>query len=211
MGSLAASGGYWISADADAIVAQPHTLTGSIGVFGMLPNVEALAERYGLRAERVATSPLAGVGSMWKRLDEPQLALVQGFVDEIYERFLDLVAAGRKLDRERVAEIAQGRVWTGARAKELGLVDELGGLERAIELARERAGLSDKAPVRYPQRQLEWFEELLEEILEQEGLAAAQGAQLKALGRLSRFAQVLEHVDGAPRVMARLPFEFSAR
>lgn len=211
MGSLAASGGYWISADADAIVAQPHTLTGSIGVFGMLPNVEALAERYGLRAERVATSPLAGVGSMWKRLDEPQLALVQGFVDEIYERFLDLVAAGRKLDRARVAEIAQGRVWTGTRAKELGLVDELGGLERAIELARERAGLSDKAPVRYPQRQVEWFEELLEEILEQEGLAATQGAELKALGRLSRFAQVLEHVDGAPRVLARLPFEFSAR
>jgi protease-4 len=211
MGSVAASGGYWISADADAIVAQPHTLTGSIGVFGMLPNVEALAERYGLRAERVATSPLAGVGSMWKRLDEPQLALVQGFVDEIYERFLDLVAQGRKLDRERVAEIAQGRVWTGTRAKELGLVDELGGLERAIELARERAGLSDKAPVRYPQRQVEWFEELLEEILEQEGLAATQGAELKALGRLSRFAQVLEHVDGAPRVLARLPFEFSAR
>jgi protease-4 len=148
---------------------------------------------------------------MWKRLDEPQLALVQGFVDEIYERFLDLVAQGRKLDRERVAEIAQGRVWTGTRAKEIGLVDELGGLERAIELARERAGLSDKAPVRYPQRQVEWFEELLEEILEQEGLAATQGAELKALGRLSRFAQVLEHVDGAPRVLARLPFEFSAR
>ncbi len=211
MGSLAASGGYWISANADAIVAQPHTLTGSIGVFGMLPNVQELGERYGLRAERVATSPLAGVGSLWKRLDERQLALVQGFVDEIYERFLDLVSEGRKLERETVQEIAQGRVWTGARAKEIGLVDELGGLELAIEIARERAELGDKAVVRYPQRKVEWFEEFIEAMLEEEDLLEARSPSLVALERAAQLQRTLEQIATTPRVLARLPFEFSAR
>jgi len=211
MGSLAASGGYWISANADAIVAQPHTLTGSIGVFGMLPNVQELGERYGLRAERIATSPLAGVGSLWKRLDERQLALVQGFVDEIYERFLDLVSEGRKLERATVQEIAQGRVWTGARAVELGLVDELGGLERAIELARARAGLGADSPVRYPRRKLKWFEELMETLIEEEDLLEARGTSLAAIARASELQRALEHIAGGPSVLARLPFDFSAR
>ncbi len=211
MGSLAASGGYWISANADAIVAQPHTLTGSIGVFGMLPNAQDLGERYGLRAERVATSPLAGVGSLWKRLDERQLALVQGFVDEIYERFLDLVSEGRKLDRETVQEIAQGRVWTGARAKELGLVDEFGGLERAIELARERAQLGQKSTVRYPRRKLKWFEEFIESMIENEDLLEARSPSLAALERAAQLQRTLEQIANTPRVLARLPFEFSER
>lgn len=211
MGSVAASGGYWISANADAIVAQPHTLTGSIGVFGMIPNVEELGERYGLRAERVTTSPLAGVGSIWKRMDERQLGLVQCFVDEIYERFLDLVADGRKLDREQVQEIAQGRVWTGRQAAELGLVDELGGLARAIELARERAKLGAKAPVRYPVRQIHWFEELIQEVMEEEGLVAARSEPLEALAQLSRLHAALREAGAGPRVLARLPFEFNVR
>jgi protease-4 len=207
MGSLAASGGYWISANADVIVAQPQTLTGSIGVFGMLPNVEALAEKYGLRAERVSTSPLAGLGSMWKRLDETQIGMVQGIVDEIYERFLDLVAEGRKLGRDRVHEIAQGRVWTGTRAHELGLVDELGDLDRAIEIALERAHLESDAPVRYPEREMQWLDELLEELLEQEGLAQSRVEHLRTLARFARLAQALEQLEGKPAILARLPFE----
>ncbi len=207
MGSLAASGGYWISANADVIVAQPQTLTGSIGVFGMLPNVQELAEKYSLRAERVSTSPLAGLGSPWKRLDETQLALMQGLVDEIYERFLDLVADGRKLDRERVHEIAQGRVWTGARALELGLVDELGDLDRAIDIARERAKLGSDAPVRYPEREMQWLDELIEELLEQEGLAQSRVEHLRALSRFSQLAQAFAQLEGRPAILARLPFE----
>lgn len=211
MGSVAASGGYWISANADAIVAQPHTLTGSIGVFGMLPNVEELGERFGLRAERVATSPLAGIGSMWKRLDERQLGLMQGFVDEIYERFLELVSEGRKLDLEQVQEIAQGRVWTGRQAVELGLVDELGGLERAIELAREKAELGAKAPVRYPAREIHWLDEFIQELAEEEGFLAARSEPVAALAQLSRLHTALREAGVGPRVLARLPFDFSAR
>jgi protease-4 len=138
MGSLAASGGYWISANADAIVAQPETITGSIGVFGMLPNLEQLAERHGFRTEVVRTSPLSGFQSLWHRKDEDQIERIQSLVDRIYEEFLDLVSEGRHLPRERVHEIAQGRVWSGLEGKELGLVDEIGGLDRAIAIARER-------------------------------------------------------------------------
>lgn len=210
MGSLAASGGYWISANADVIVATPSTITGSIGVFGMLPNVEKLAEQHGLRAERVASSPLAGVGSMWKHLDDKQLALMQGFVDEIYERFLDLVAEGRKLDRAVVAEIAQGRIWTGARAVELGLVDELGDLDRAITLARERAGLDADAPVRMRERKVDWLDEMLEEVLRDktDHLVRQTNARLApALPLFDSFGAALERIGSGTRVFARLPFD----
>jgi len=209
MGSLAASGGYWISADADYIVANEATLTGSIGVFGMLPNAQDLAESHGLRAERFATSPLAGVGSMWRRLDGPQLAVMQGVVDEIYERFLDLVAEGRKLDRAQVQEIAQGRVWMGAKAKELGLVDELGDLDRAIAVARERAHLDEDAPVRYATHKEEWFDELLEELLasHEGGLARSHSAQLVPALSALRASALLDVFRGRTHVFARLPFD----
>lgn len=213
MGSLAASGGYWISANADYIVANAATLTGSIGVFGMLPNAQDLAESHGLRAERFATSPLAGAGSLWKRLDPQQLAVVQGVVDEIYERFLDLVAEGRKLDRARVQEIAQGRVWTGARALEIGLVDELGDLERAISIARERAHLNDDAPTRFATHRDDWFDRMLRDLLESDdgGLVEADAARLTPALSLMKASALLETFRGPNHVFARLPFELEIR
>lgn len=216
MGSLAASGGYWISADGDHILAQPETLTGSIGVFGLLPSFQTLAERHGLRTQTVRTSPLAGIQSTWQRKDPAQLALVQAIVDDIYTRFIDLVAAGRDMPREQVEEVAQGRVWTGAQALELGLVDELGGLERAIERARERAGLAKDAPVRFAREEPHWIELLVEEALRGEPgeLARGLGEPLEALAPLLQAAEHmsrLERLAGPRRVIARLPFEFALR
>ncbi|MCY2961034.1 MAG: signal peptide peptidase SppA [Planctomycetota bacterium] len=217
MGRLAASGGYWISANADAIVAQPETLTGSIGVFGMLPNIEKLAEEHGLRAETVRTSPLSGFQSIWHRKDDAQLARVQALVDRIYDRFLGLVAEGRGMTRERVHEIAQGRVWSGMRGKELGLVDEIGDLDRAIAIAREKARLGADAPVRYERRDQKLLDEILEELIanEREPLTRALvGDDGRKLGALSEALAVFEHarrLAGTSGVVARLPFDFDVR
>lgn len=217
MGRLAASGGYWISADADAIVAQPETLTGSIGVFGMLPNVEKLAEEHGLRAETVRTSPLSGFDSLWHKKDPAQIARIQAVVDRIYDRFLDLVAEGRGLKRERVHEIAQGRVWSGTRGKELGLVDEIGDLDRAIAIAREKAKLGADAPVRYERREKKLIEEILEEVMagEREPLTRSLGARsATSAGVLADALAVYEHarrLAGTNGVVARLPFDFDVR
>jgi len=217
MGRLAASGGYWISANADAIVAQPETLTGSIGVFGMLPNVEKLAEEHGLRAEVVRTSPLTGFESLWHRKDEAQLARIQALVDRIYDQFLDLVAEGRGMTRDAVHEIAQGRVWSGTRGKELGLVDEIGGLDRAIEIAREKAKLGAKAPVRYERPELDLLEQILEEAIagQREPLARAVRARLgDQADALASALSVFEHarkLAGTNGVVARLPFDFEVR
>jgi len=213
MGSMAASGGYWISAEADHIVAQPETLTGSIGVFGMLPNIEALAERHGLRAEVVRSGPYAGITSLWKRKDERQMARLQEFVDRVYARFLELVARGRGLELAQVEELAQGRVWSGARAVELGLVDELGGLERALDVARERAGLEADAPVRYAQDEEDEFTLFLRELTtpEPDPLVRAAAAELAPLSEVLAFLGRVRRLAGQDGVVARLPFDLAPR
>jgi protease-4 len=205
MGAVAASGGYWISADADAIVAQPETITGSIGVFGMLPNIERLAGEHGLREETVSTSPLAGWDTLMRRKSPEQLAVIQGHVDEIYERFLDLVATGRKLDRAQVAEIAQGRVWSGAKARELGLVDQLGDLDSAIELARQKCGRK-KADVRAERRQHDFLDQVIDDMLESQREDLARIQQHPAL-QAARLAERVQALVGRTGVLARLPFD----
>jgi len=206
MGAVAASGGYWISADADAIVAQPETITGSIGVFGMFPNIERLAAEHGVKAQIVRTSPLAGAESMMLRKSPEQLARMQSFVDLIYERFLDLVAEGRKLERAKVAEIAQGRVWSGRAARELGLVDELGNLERAIALAREKAKLAQDAPMHRVEAERSAFDKFLEGLFEGQPEPLAKGLlpERMELEWLERWLRQFHSHHG---VLARLPFD----
>ncbi|NBB82785.1 MAG: signal peptide peptidase SppA, partial [Alphaproteobacteria bacterium] len=132
MGSAAASGGYWIAADAAAIVAQPGTLTGSIGVFAGKPVLEDLWEDLGVEWDRVTEGRNAGMFSINRPYTAAQRARLQAAIDSIYQRFLTVVAEGRDLDVARVREIAGGRVWTGAQAREIGLVDRLGGLGTAV-------------------------------------------------------------------------------
>ncbi|UTW45365.1 signal peptide peptidase SppA [bacterium SCSIO 12696] len=142
MGSVAASGGYWIAADADQIWASPTTITGSIGVFGIIPTLENSLAELGINSDGIATTELAGFGDPTRPMNDKAAAVVQSAVDGIYQKFLTLVAEGRNSTTEEVHKVAQGRVWTGAKAKQLGLVDELGDLQQAIDAAAQLADIS---------------------------------------------------------------------
>ncbi|MEB3340451.1 signal peptide peptidase SppA [Okeania sp.] len=151
MGNVAASGGYWISMNADQIIAQTNTITGSIGVFGVLFNVQELANENGITWDVVKVGKFADLNTTSRPKTEAELTLIQKMVDAIYERFITNVATGRNLSKTKVAEIAQGRVWSGANAQKLGLVDEIGGIETAIKIAAEKAELGDSWTVEeYP-------------------------------------------------------------
>lgn len=144
MGGVAASGGYWIATAADSIVADPLTITGSIGVFGVFFDASGLFEnKLGVTFDGVQTSPYADIFTGLTAFSDEERALLERFIDETYQTFLRKVSESRNLSVDDVQEIAQGRVWTGVAAEDVGLVDALGGLETAIEMAAERVGLAE--------------------------------------------------------------------
>ncbi len=164
MGSLAASGGYLISTYADHIFALPNTITGSIGVFGLFPNFQELANSNGITWDVVKTGQYADIGSISRPPTDEELAIAQRFVDKVYDDFLTSVASSRPLSRPELEAVAQGRVWSGKQAMNLGLVDIMGGLEAAIAFAADQAELEDWDVVEYPRiRTLE--EQLLDQVL----------------------------------------------
>jgi protease-4 len=148
MGALAASGGYFIACVADHVVALPSTLTGSIGVLGGKPVVASLLARAGIGTDAAMAAPHARMSSLRTRYTDDEWQHLQDSLDRIYADFVGKVATGRGMTFEQVDEVARGRVWTGADALRRGLVDELGGLSRAAEVARRRAGLPPDAPLR---------------------------------------------------------------
>jgi len=149
MGDVAASGGYWISMDANRIFAEPNTITGSIGIFGLFYSAPGLLKKVDVHSDGVAVGPLAGAGDVTRPLD-PQLALLmQSVIDRGYRRFVDGVAKARGKDFQQIDAIAQGRVWTGRQAFKRGLVDQLGGLRAAEAYASQAAGLGPHGPVRF--------------------------------------------------------------
>jgi protease-4 len=151
MGEVAASGGYFVAAPADVIVAQPATVTGSIGVLGGKPVLAELLARIGVSHDAIETDPAARMMSVLRRFSDAERSRFAEFLDAIYADFVAKVAAGRGLSPAAVDAVARGRVWTGADAAERGLVDVLGGITEAAGIARERAGLAADAPlVRYP-------------------------------------------------------------
>jgi len=153
MSSLAASGGYYIAMDADRIVASPATLTGSIGIFAMFPTFQRTLEKFGVHTDGVGTTALSGEFRGDRALGEASRSILQQSIEHEYRQFIGRVAQARKKTPEQVDAIAQGRVWAGAEAHDLGLVDELGGYPRAIELAAELADLGDDFAVDYPESQ----------------------------------------------------------
>ncbi|MER6002007.1 signal peptide peptidase SppA [Nonomuraea angiospora] len=190
MGDLAASGGYFVAMAADVIVAQPGTLTGSIGVYGGKPVVAEMLEKIGINSEMVASGANAGMFSTSRGFSPEQWDRVNAWLDRIYDDFVGKVAASRDLTRERAHELARGRVWTGADAHASGLVDELGGLEDALVLARKRAGLPDDAPVRaYPR--LNPLERLRGPDSSEDKSAALARLRLDAWGPLARLSAEL--------------------
>jgi protease IV len=154
MGDVAASGGYFISAPADVIVAQPGTITGSIGVIMGKPVLRELFEKTGITTDSVTEGPGAAQATMFssaRPFSEPEWTRINAWLDAIYADFTEKVASGRRMPVDRVHELARGRVWTGADAIAAGLADEAGGMREATAIARKRAGLPDDAPVRvYP-------------------------------------------------------------
>ncbi|MFG1974604.1 signal peptide peptidase SppA [Nonomuraea fuscirosea] len=190
MGDLAASGGYFISMAADVIIAQPGTLTGSIGVYGGKPVLSDLLEKLGVTSELVAEGANAGMFSTTRGFSTEQWERINAWLDRIYDDFTGKVATSRNLSRERTHELARGRVWTGADARANGLVDELGGLEDALVLARKRAGLADDAPVRsYPR--LNVVERLRGPESSEDKSAALARIRLDAWGPLARLSAEL--------------------
>lgn len=207
MGSYAASGGYWISAYADKILAQPYTITGSIGVFGLVFNIEGLAENLELHFDGVKTAPFADIYTVSRPRSEEEMALIQKFTDQIYNAFLAKVAEGRSLDASVVSEIAQGRVWAGTSARELGLVDEFGGLDAAIREALTLGELEYYAIEQVPS--VATFAENLAMMLEQQGAPPV----VKSPGLLEQLATEFENHNSKLRsfndprsIYARMPF-----
>ncbi|MDB5697755.1 MAG: sppA, partial [Alphaproteobacteria bacterium] len=140
-GSVAASGGYWIATTGDQVFAEPSTITGSIGVFGIIPSFEGTLKKLGLGADGVKTTPLSGEPDVLRGPSPEASRLIQMSIEEIYRRFITLVSASRKLPVARVDQIGQGRVWDGGTAHQLGLVDRFGSLDQALAEAARRAKL----------------------------------------------------------------------
>jgi protease-4 len=208
MGSVAASGGYWISTYADRIFAEPTTITGSIGVFGLFVNVKQLANNLGFTWDSVTTGKLAGMLTISRPKTDEELAVFQKLVDWVYEEFTAKVAESRKIDKAKVLEIAQGRVWSGAEAKKLGLVDEIGGLSKAITFAAEKARLgANYRLTEYPRRRqlAEMINEWLRDVSPDQ--AGDDAALQKMIGDFKEQAHVLLQFNDPRGVYARLPVE----
>lgn len=203
MGNYAASGGYWISSEGDYIFADPTTLTGSIGVFGTFPNAKKfLNETVGLTFDVAKTNKNADFGSITEPLTDYQKTMLQKYVGKTYNDFTALVARTRGLRQSYVDSIGQGRVWTGADALELGLVDELGGLDKAIEYAANKANLKDYSIKNYPKQ-----EDLMETLLSG-NLTEPYTKSLikKRLGSNYTYIETFENVSRLNGIQALMPF-----
>ncbi|GBE90577.1 signal peptide peptidase SppA [Nostoc cycadae] len=214
MGDVAASGGYWIASDSSRIFAEPNTITGSIGVFGILFNGEKLANDNGITWDVVKTARYADNQTVSRPKSPQELALYQRSVNRIYSLFLNKVSQGRKLPAQKVAEIAQGRIWSGVAAKQIGLVDEIGGLNAALQYAAKKANLGNNWQLKeYPR------ESSLNEILFGKAVEEAsakfkiQGQQIKASAPLTAEFQKLQQelesfqsMNDPNGIYARLPF-----
>ena len=201
MGNVAASGGYYIASPADRIYANPVTITGSIGVFGILWNGQNLMNKIGINSDAVNTNTHSDIGSTARPMTDAEYATIQKGVEDIYDVFIGHVAEGRSKTKEDVDKIGQGRVWSGENAKEIGLVDEFGGLYDAIAGAKELAKLEDYRIVEYP-KQKEPFEEIMSEF----------GANVKAyiiqeeLGTSYKYYNRLNKLTKMQGIQARIPF-----
>ncbi len=164
MGNVAASGGYYIAVAADRIVANPGTLTGSIGVIMELANVEKLFRKLGVESVVIKAGQHKDLGSPFRAMDEEERRLLQGVLDDVHGQFIQAVSEGRGLDAEKVRRWADGRVFTGRQAKEIGLVDELGNLQDAIDLLANLAGISGKPIVVESKKRFSWFDLLTSQL-----------------------------------------------
>lgn len=207
MGDYAASGGYYISAPADAIVANRLTLTGSIGVFGILPTVgPALEKHLGITADGVKTNAHADMNNGFESLDNTEYKAFMRSVDRVYERFTSIVAEGRNLPIEKVLDIAEGRVWMGSQAQEIGLVDTCGGIKTAIAVAIDKAALGDNYRVVEVTEEATGFAAVLKSL----GVQAYNNISSRSeMGMLKREYRKIEHLVGEQGIHAYCPYVYN--
>ncbi len=207
MGNVAASGGYYIAAAADSIFAQPNTVTGSIGVFGLVPNMEGLLTgKLGLTFDGVKTGKYADLGNTTRAMSPDEEAIIQNGVNKVYATFLKRVADGRNMSVSRVDSLAQGRIYSGIQAKKIGLVDELGGLDRAIQSAAKKAGLKEYRLTELPKMK-DPFDNILNEI-------AGGGAEAKIKAELGEFytpIMLLKKIHTTDRIQTRMDVDITLR
>jgi protease-4 len=202
MGEVAASGGYYIAAPADTIVAQPNTITGSIGIFGILFNVQELVnDKLGVTTDVVSTGELSDFGNMARPLTEVERTIIQSSVEEGYETFISRVAEGRGMHPDSVRKVASGRVWTGSQAKARGLVDVLGGLDTAIGIAAAKIKVGEDYRVVYYPEKKPWFEELMVSFSDQVQVRILQSQ----LGEQYPLFQKIQKIKQYQGVQVRMP------
>ena len=210
MGYVAASGGYWISAYSNRIFAEPNTITGSIGVFGLLPNVKRLANSVGITWDSVQTSKLGAMQTLSRPKTEAELARIQTSVDMIYSEFIRKVSEGRRLKPEFVNEIAQGRIWSGKEAIKLGLVDELGGLGQAIDHAVLISKLGDDYQIDYPQPPKGGFNKFFESLgKEEEPMGTGNFSEIAR--QIKNQINWLNALNDPNDIYARVPFDLNLK
>ena len=202
MGNVAASGGYYIACGANKIYAQPNTITGSIGVFGVIPNFQKFFNnKLGITFDEVKTNENSDFIGVTKPLSAFQQSLIQKEIDQFYATFIGHVAVGRNMAVEKVDEIGQGRVWSGKDAKEIGLIDELGGLNDAVKAASELASLADYRIIEMPEL-LDPIEKLMEDLMGE----STQTQLKKELGENYKYYKYVREISEINGIQARLPY-----
>ena len=203
MGGMAASGGYYISCGANKIFAEPTTLTGSIGIFGMIPDAsELLTQKLGLSFDVVKTNAMSDFGAMGRPFNANESAKMQGYINRGYELFTGRVAGGRGMAQDSVKAIAEGRVWTGEQALGIGLVDQLGNLDDAVKAAAELAEIEKYTIGRYPSPE-PWYMTLLDK----EGKDYMQGKLRAVLGEYYPAFAIIQRIGKMDPIQARMPFD----
>jgi protease-4 len=208
MGSVAASGGYWVSTPADFIYAEPSTITGSIGVFGVIPSFQGTLQKLGVGADGVKTTPLSGEPDLLKGPSPEANQLIQTGVESMYSRFLGIVAASRHRTPQQIDQIAQGRVWDGGTARQLGLVDGFGGVNEAIAKAAQLAGLGNERGIRYLEPQRSFRDQLIDAFADNDNDTAAPGDAFSTLARepqqqLASMLGEVRSILSGPSIQAR--------
>lgn len=202
MGDVAASGGYYVACGADMIVASPNTITGSIGVFGLIPNMQNFFNnKLGITFDNVKTNDYADLMTISRPLTPNERALIQEGVEQVYTTFIGHVAEGRGIPVAQVDSIGQGRVWSGAEAIQIGLVDELGGLNFAIEKAAEKAGLENYRLVEYPSRK-DFFTQIMEDFGQMQEVFVK-----RKLGEAYQYYKQVEQVNEMTGIVTRMPYD----
>lgn len=207
MGDYAASGGYYISCAADYILAEPTTLTGSIGIFGMIPNIKGLTDKIGITFDVVKTNKYSDIGNMSRELSNDERSLIQMSVNQGYDLFIKRCAEGRNMSIDKLEKIAEGRVWTGSEAKRIGLIDELGGVNDALAIAAQRANIEEYTVVNLPEK-VDFFSSLFE----QDPSNYIKSMLIKgSIGEYYKTFDFIKSLEKADYMQARVPFDLNLK